>query len=107
MTRPSNSKTSTSSRKATSESEKATSDEATRSDRQSRAQPGKQQNKNSDKASAAEAAERPGRNTPSDDRDLVLSHDEAEAGSPPDGAACGEEDPGSGLEFLVTRRRDR
>lgn len=36
-------------------------------------------------------------------RDMVLSHKEAEAGSPADMAACGEEDPGSGLEFLVTK----
>lgn len=38
-----------------------------------------------------------------DDRDLVLTHSEAEAGSPADMATCGEEDPGSGLESLVTR----
>src|SRR5690606_7859974 len=44
---------------------------------------------------------------PDEDRDLVLTHREAEAGGPPDGAACGEEDPGSGLEFLVTRGRKR
>ena len=44
---------------------------------------------------------------PTDDRDLVLSHREAEAGCPPDGTACGEEDPGSGLELLVTRGIDR
>lgn len=37
------------------------------------------------------------------ERDLVLTHAEARAGSPEDVAACGEEDPGSGLEFLVTR----
>lgn len=36
-------------------------------------------------------------------RDMVLSHREAEAGSPADIAACGEEDPGSALESLVTR----
>ncbi len=36
-------------------------------------------------------------------RDLILTHKEAEAGSPDDMAACGEEDTGSGLEFLVTR----
>lgn len=38
-----------------------------------------------------------------EERDMLLSHREAEAGSPADVAACGEEDPGSGLEFLVTR----
>lgn len=37
------------------------------------------------------------------ERDLVLTHKEARAGSPDDIAACGEEDIGSGLEFLVTR----
>lgn len=37
------------------------------------------------------------------ERDLVLTPREARAGSPADIAACGEEDPGSGLEFLVTR----
>ena len=36
-------------------------------------------------------------------RDLILTHKEAEAGSPDDMAACGEEDIGAGLEFLVTR----
>lgn len=36
-------------------------------------------------------------------RDLILTHKEAEAGSPDDMAACGEEDTGAGLEFLVTR----
>lgn len=38
-----------------------------------------------------------------DERDLTLSHKEAQAGSPADIAACGEEDNGSALEFLVTR----
>jgi hypothetical protein len=37
------------------------------------------------------------------EQDLILSHREAQAGSPDDIAACGEEDIGSGLEFLVTR----
>lgn len=36
-------------------------------------------------------------------RDLVLTHKEALAGSPDDIAVCGEEDVGAGLEFLVTR----
>ncbi|HIC46993.1 MAG TPA: hypothetical protein EYM37_09755 [Methylophaga aminisulfidivorans] len=36
-------------------------------------------------------------------RDLILTHQEALAGSPDDMAACGEEDIGAGLEFLVTR----
>ena len=36
-------------------------------------------------------------------RDLILTHKEAQAASPDDIAACGEEDIGSGLEFLVTR----
>ena len=39
-------------------------------------------------------------------RDMVLTHHEAEAGSPADVAACGEEDPGVGLEQLVTREDD-
>lgn len=38
-----------------------------------------------------------------DRRDLILTHQEALAGSPDDMAACGEEDIGAGLEFLVTR----
>ena len=37
------------------------------------------------------------------ERDLVLTHHEAEAGGPLDVAACGEEDPGAALESLVTR----
>lgn len=37
------------------------------------------------------------------EQDLILTHREAQAGSPDDIAACGEEDIGSGLEFLVTR----
>lgn len=36
-------------------------------------------------------------------RDLILTHKEAQAGSPDDIAACGEEDIGAGLEFLVTK----
>lgn len=36
-------------------------------------------------------------------RDLVLTHKEALAGSPDNIAVCGEEDIGAGLEFLVTR----
>ncbi|MDX1574278.1 MAG: hypothetical protein R3341_09640 [Methylophaga sp.] len=46
-----------------------------------------------------------GTNEESDEnrRDLILTHKEAEAGSPEDMAACGEEDTGAGLEFLVTR----
>ena len=36
-------------------------------------------------------------------RDLILTHEEALAGSPDDSAACGEEDIGAGLEFLVTK----
>lgn len=46
------------------------------------------------------------RQSSTDDRDFVLTHEEAEAGSPPDGAACGEEDPGAGLELLVSRRKE-
>lgn len=41
------------------------------------------------------------------ERDLILTHAEALAGSPEDIAACGEEDPGSGLEFLVRRDNER
>ena len=36
------------------------------------------------------------------EHNFVLSHKEAEAASPDDMAVCGEEDPGEGLEFLVT-----
>jgi len=36
-------------------------------------------------------------------RDLILTHKEAQAASPDDIAACGEEDIGAGLEFLVTK----
>jgi len=36
-------------------------------------------------------------------RDLILTHKEAQAASPDDMAACGEEDIGAGLEFLVTK----
>lgn len=36
-------------------------------------------------------------------RDMILTHKEAQAGSPDDMAACGEEDIGAGLEFLVNR----
>lgn len=36
-------------------------------------------------------------------RDMVLTHREAMAGSYDEGAITGEEDPGSALEFLVTR----
>jgi hypothetical protein len=37
------------------------------------------------------------------ERDLILNHEDAQAASPDDMAACGEEDVGAGLEFLVTR----
>jgi hypothetical protein len=40
-------------------------------------------------------------------RTFKLSHREAEAGSPADASNCGEEDPGSGLEFLVTQEDRR
>jgi hypothetical protein len=36
------------------------------------------------------------------EHNFVLSHEEAIAASPDDMAVCGEEDPGEGLEFLVT-----
>lgn len=42
-----------------------------------------------------------------EERDLILTHQEAQGGSPDDIAACGEEDIGSGLEFLVTRNDDQ
>lgn len=41
-----------------------------------------------------------------EERDLILTHEEAQGGSPDDIAACGEEDIGSGLEFLVTSNDD-
>lgn len=37
------------------------------------------------------------------ERDLFLTHKEAQAGASDDIATCGEEDIGAGLEFLVTR----
>ena len=40
---------------------------------------------------------------PINERDLILNHEDAQAASPDDMAACGEEDAGAGLEFLVTR----
>ena len=42
---------------------------------------------------------------PEPDRDLVLSHKEAEAASPDDNPTTGEEDPGEALEGLVTREK--
>ena len=36
------------------------------------------------------------------ENNFVLSHKEATAASPDDMAVCGEEDPGEGLEFLVS-----
>lgn len=36
---------------------------------------------------------------------FTLSHKEARAASPDDMAVCGEEDPGEGLEFLVSNDR--
>lgn len=38
-----------------------------------------------------------------DNRDFVLTQDEAQAAIPDDGASCGEEDIGSGLESLVSK----
>ena len=43
---------------------------------------------------------------PSPERSFVLSQREAEAASPENFAVCGEEDPGEGLEFLVTDEED-
>lgn len=40
-------------------------------------------------------------------RTFTLSSREAAAGSPMGYAACGEEDPGSGLELLVSQKRRR
>ncbi|MDQ2076691.1 hypothetical protein [Marinimicrobium sp. ABcell2] len=45
--------------------------------------------------------------TPAWWRALILTHEEAEAGGPAGASACGEEDPGSGLEFLVSREDRR
>ena len=39
--------------------------------------------------------------------DFVLSHQDAKAASPASMAVCGEEDPGEGLEFLVTKTHDQ
>jgi hypothetical protein len=50
--------------------------------------------------------EKKSRRVDGEHRDMVLTHHEAEAGSPADVAACGEEDPGVGLEQLVTREDD-
>ena len=63
------------------------------------------------KRSESEAPVRPPvdkkrRPTDTEHRDMVLTHHEAEAGSPADVAACGEEDPGVGLEQLVTLEDD-
>ncbi len=38
------------------------------------------------------------------EKDLVLSHNDAEAASPEDAPVCGEEDPGAALETLVTKK---
>ena len=43
------------------------------------------------------------KNKPTHERDLILNHEDAQAASPDDMAACGEEDVGAGLEFLVTK----
>ena len=43
---------------------------------------------------------------PDDSRDIVLTHQEAEAAVPVDTAVCGEEDPGAALESLVTPDED-
>ena len=37
-----------------------------------------------------------------DEHEMVLSHKAAVAASPDDNAVCGEEDPGAGLESLVS-----
>lgn len=47
--------------------------------------------------------EEPKEDSEKEKRDLILSHQDAWAGSPHDYATCGEEDIGSGLESLVTR----
>lgn len=41
------------------------------------------------------------------ERDLTLNHQDAQGGSPDDIAACGEEDIGAGLEFLVSRENEK
>ena len=38
--------------------------------------------------------------------DFVLSHQDAKAASPAYTAVCGEEDPGEGLECLVSTKND-
>lgn len=63
------------------------------------------------KHSESKAPEQPqvdkqSRGTDAEHRDMLLSHHEAEAGSPADVAVCGEEDPGVGLEQLVMRDED-
>jgi hypothetical protein len=39
---------------------------------------------------------------PTVENNFVLSHRDAIAASPDDMAVCGEEDPGEGLEFLIS-----
>lgn len=46
-------------------------------------------------------------NIPDKEKDLVLSHKDAEAASPADEAVCGEEDPGVALETLVNKDEAR
>lgn len=41
------------------------------------------------------------------EQDFVLSEREAEAAAPEAMAVCGEEDPGEGLEFLVTPNNEQ
>ncbi|WP_181898451.1 hypothetical protein [Alteromonas aestuariivivens] len=38
------------------------------------------------------------------ERDLTMSDEDAQASGPEDESVCGEEDPGSALEDLVTRK---
>jgi hypothetical protein len=47
------------------------------------------------------------RNHSEKEKDLVLSHEDAEAASPEYESVCGEEDPGAALETLVTKKEDK
>lgn len=63
-------------------------------------------NQRPEKAKKAAQTDKEKTATPGESRDLTLTHKEAQAGGPEDMAACGEEDIGAGLEFLVTRHDD-
>lgn len=62
---------------------------------------------NSKKAGSDKRSTEEAQKLPAEKRKRLLDPEEAEAGGPAEIAVCGEEDPGSALEFLVDEEEEK